>query len=202
MISWRKLAIGLSMDPWRFDPAAASTAANAVVRAGPAALSVLSEWVYQASDLEEAMAAVIAARIAVAPVPVYGRADTFQPNAPHLLHHPFVLSDDLPFLPASAFEGGGAIPDPATQIEACFRHGTLIQLLEPGEPTRAALALIASKMWDSLIFPDARQRASRIVRWQAVRAMGRAELLSGLQPSLAEDDQFERWWQSLQLPGF
>jgi len=201
MTSWRKLAVGLCMDPWRFDPAAASAAANEVVRAGATALSKLSEWVNQSANLEEEMAAVIAARIAVAPVPVYGRADTLRPDAPPLPHHPFVMSSDLPFLPVTAFETGGAVLAPADEIEACFRYGTLQQRLAPGEPMGAALALITSKTWDALILPEARPRASRMVRWQAVRATGRAELLAGIEPSLAEDDHFERWWRSLRLPG-
>jgi hypothetical protein len=199
-MSWPEPAAGLVMDPWRFDPAAASAAANSIIRAGPAAPALLRQWVGQAGDIEQAMAAVIATRIAVAPVPVYGRADTFRPDAPHLPHHPFVLSGDLPFLPASAFEAGGASLAPADLIEACLQHGVLLQsLLEPGDPIGAVLALIASERWDALILPDSRRRASRLVRWQAMRAIGRADLLAGCEPAVAGDDQFEEWWQSSAL---
>jgi hypothetical protein len=197
MISWRKLAVGLVMDPWRFDPAAASAAANRIIHAGPDALAVLRQWVRQAVGLEEAMAAVIAARIAVAPVPVYGRADTFRPEAPPLPHHPFVVSSDVPFLPAEAIEAGGAMIAPADLIETCFRHGVLRPSpLDPADPIRAVLALIASKAWDDLILPDRRPRASRMVRLQAVRAMGRPDLLPRFEPSIAEDEPFEEWWQT------
>src|SRR5262245_54026108 len=184
-MSWRDLAPGLLLDPWRFDPAAASAAASALVRAGPRALSVVREWVGQAADLEQAMAAAVATRIAVAPVPVYGRADTYRPDAPALPHHPFVLSDDLPFLPAGALEAGGASLAPADFIEACFQQGVLRRSsLAPGDPTDAALALLASEDWSALILPDARPRASRMVRWQAVRAAGRADVLADCEPVL------------------
>ncbi|HEX8489385.1 MAG TPA: hypothetical protein VF626_00070 [Chthoniobacterales bacterium] len=199
-MSWRELAVGCVMEPWRFDPAAASAAANQVIRAGANALAFLRTWVSQAADGEEAMAAVIATRIAVAPVPVYARADTFRPDAPHLPHHPFVLSLDLPFLPTATSESGGAMLAPADFIEACFHHGVLREsLLEPEDPFRAVLALIASESWDALILPDARQRASRMVRWQAVRAMGRIDLLARCEPSTAEDQQFEEWWHTVGL---
>jgi hypothetical protein len=199
-MSGRDRVAGLVMDPWRFDPAAASAAANSIVRAGPGALALLRAWVGQAADAEEAMAAVVATRIAVAPVPIYGRADTYRPDAPRLPHYPFVLSADLPFLPVSAFEAGGANLPPADLIEACFQGGELRQSpLEPGDPTAAALALLASERWAALILPEARQRAARMVRWQAVRAIGRTDLLAGCQPTLAEDDQFERWWRKAAL---
>jgi hypothetical protein len=190
-------AVGLVMDPWRFDPAAAGAAANRVILAGSDALTVLRQWVNQAAGFQEATAAVIAARIAIAPIPVYGRPDTFRQDAPPLPHHPFVLSSDVPFLPAGGVETGGALPAPADFIETCFRHGVLRQLpLVPANPILAALALIASETWDALIVTEMKPRASRMVRLQAVRALGRAELLSGFEPSMAEDERFEEWWQT------
>lgn len=200
-MSSRELAVGLVMDPWRFDPAAAVVAANRVIQAGPDAQAFLREWVREATDLKEAMAAVIAGRIAIAPVPVLGRADTFRPDAPSLPHHPFVLSCDVPFLPASGFEAGGATLAPADLIDVCFRHGLLRDSpLEPADPIRAVLDLVASKTWDALILPDARQRASRMVRCQAARAKGRTDLPARIEPSLADDDQFDQWWQTSVLP--
>ena len=196
MMSWPKPAVGLVMDPWRFNPAAASVAANRVICAGPNAPAVLRQWVSRAADLEEAMAAVIAARIAVAPVPIYGRVGTFRPDAPPLPHHPFVMSRDVPFLPADAIEAGGAMMAPADLIETCFRHGVLRQSpLAPENPIRAVLALIASEAWDALILPDRKPPVSRMVRLQAVRALGRTDLLPGFEPSIAEGEQFEEWWQ-------
>jgi hypothetical protein len=189
------------MNPWRFNPATGSAAANRIIRSGGGALSALSEWVDQAADLQEAMAAVIAARIAVAPLPAYGGADTFRSDAPPLPHHPFVMSLDLPFLPAATFEAGGAMLAPADQIEACFQHGVLRQTpLEPGDPIQAVLALLASEQWNALILPDASRRASRMVRWQAVRATCRTDLLARCDPEAADDDQFERWWQDCIRP--
>ncbi len=200
-MTWRDLAPGLVLDPWRFDPAAASAAANRIIRAGPGALALLREWISQAAGFGEAMAAVIATRIAVAPVPVFGRADTFRPDAPQLPHHPFILSGDLPFLPAGASEAGGTNLTPAAHIEACFQQGVLRRLpLEPEDSLQAVLALIASEHWDALILPDARGRASRMVRWQAVRAAGRTDLLGRCDPSTADDHQFEEWWQTCVRP--
>jgi hypothetical protein len=107
----------------------------------------------------------------------------------------------VPFLPASGFEAGGATLAPADLIDACFRLGRLRgSLLEPADPIHAVLDLIASKTWDALILPDARRRASRMVRYQAVRAKGRMDLPPGLEPLLADDDRFEEWWQSSVLP--
>lgn len=194
MTSWPKSDGGLVMDPWRFNPAAAMVAANRVIRAGPHAPQDLRQWVGRAVDLEEAMTAVIATRIAVAPIPIYGRVGAFRPGAPPLPHHPFVLSGDVPFLPADPIEAGGAMMAPPDFIETCFRHGVLRQSpLIPEDPIHAAIALIASPEWDALILPEMNSTASRMVRLQAVRAKGRAP---GFEPSTAEDDQFEEWWQN------
>jgi hypothetical protein len=145
------------------------------------------------------MAAVIAGRT-VAPSRSR-QADTYRPDAPSLPHHPFVLSCDVPFLPVAAFEAGGATLAPADLIDACFRHGRLRDsLLEPADPIHAALDLIASKTWDALILPDARRRASRMVRYQAVRAKGRTDLPARIESSLADDDQFDQWWRTSVLP--
>lgn len=195
-MSSRDLAVGIVMDPWRFDPASAAAAANLVIRSGDAAADTLLDWIDQAADFQQAMAAVIAARIAIAPVPAYASADTFRPDAPSLPHHPFVMSLDLPFLPVGAFEVGGAMLAPADQVKACLRHGVLRHApLEPGDPINAALALLASGQWDALILPEVRLRASRMVRWQAVRATQRTDLLDRIEPVAAEDDQFEAWWK-------
>jgi hypothetical protein len=159
---------------------------------------LLQGQISKATDREQAMAAVIAARIAVEPVPVMGRADTFRPDAPNLPHHPFVLSGDLPFLPVAAFEGGGASIAPADQVEACFRLGVLrTSVLKPADPIHAALDLIDSQVWDSLILSSARGNTSRMVRWQAALAKGRKHVLTLLEPSTADDDQFEDWWQTV-----
>lgn len=189
---------GLVLDPWRFDPVEGALAANEVIRAGSGALSLLQERISEATDLEEAVAAVIAARIAVAPTPVFGRADTFRPDGSVLPHHPFVLSRDLPFLPVGAFEGGGASVAPATQVELCFRDGSIqTSPFNPGDPIRAAVDLIDSPTWRDLILPSARGIASRMVRWQAARGKRRADPLTRLEPSTADDDEFERWWQTI-----
>jgi len=185
------------MDAWRFDPAAVVAAVNLVVRAGPQAKPFLRERITEAANLEEAMSATIAARIALAPVPVHGIADTFRPDAPALPHHPFVLSQDLPFLPTSALEAGGAAFSPADLVEACFRQGKLRPTpLEPGPSVEAALSLLASEAWAALIAPEAMPRASRMVRWQAVRATGRTDLLAGFEPAIATASRFEEWWDT------
>ncbi len=194
MMSPPNPAAGLVMDPWRFDPAAAIVAANRVIRAGPGALGLLRQWIRQASGIEEATAAVIAARIAVAPVPVYGRPNTFRPDAPPLPHHPFVVYCDVPFLPADVTEAGGAMMAPADFIEACFRQGTLRQSpLIPEDPIHAAIALVGSQEWASLILPEMVSPASRMVRLQAARAKGHTP---PFEPSIAGDDQFEQWWKA------
>jgi hypothetical protein len=186
-------AVGLVMDPWRFDPAAAITAANRVIRAGPDAPGLLRQWVNQAARIEEAMAVVIATCIAVAPVPVYGRPSIFRPDGPLLPHHPFVVCGDVPFLPSDALEVGGAMMAPADFIEACFRHGALLKSpLVPQDPVHAAIALISSQEWIGLIVPDMATRASWMVRLQAARAKGCAPDFA---PPTAEDDQLKRWWE-------
>jgi hypothetical protein len=186
-------AVGLVMDPWRFDPAAAIVSANRVIRAGPDAPRLLRQWVSQAPGIEEAMAAVIATCIAVAPVPVHGRPSNFRSDAPPLAHHPFVLCGDVPFLPADALSAGGAMMAPADYIEACFRHGALLKSpLIPEDPFHAATALLSSKEWVALIVPEMNTPASRMVRLQAARAKGRAP---DFEPSTAKDDQFEEWWE-------
>jgi hypothetical protein len=184
------------MDPWRFDPTAASVAVNRVIRAGPHALALLLEWVHEADDSEEAIGAVIATRIAVAPVPVFGRSASFLSGAPPLPHHPFVMSNDVPFLPEDALEAGGAMIAPAEFVEMCFRQGVLRQsLLVAANPIPAVLDLLASDVWDALIAPERKARSSRMVRFQAVRATGRTELLPTFEPSITEDEQFEHWWR-------
>lgn len=187
------VSVGLIMDPWRFDPSAAIVAANRVIRAGPDAPDFLRRWVRQASGIEEAMPAVIAARIAIAPVPVWGRAATFRPDAPPLLHHPFVLWGDVPFLPADALEAGGAMMAPADFIEACLRHGELLTSpLVPQDPIDAAAALLSSQEWAALILPEMAAQASRMVRVQAARAKG---LAPDFDPVTAAEDQFAAWWE-------
>ena len=190
-------AAGLVMDPWRFDPAAAIIAANRVIRAGPDAPGLLQQWINQAADIEEAVAAVIATRIAVAPIPVFGRARIFQPDAPLLPHHPFVVYDDVPFLPVDALEVGGAMMAPADFIATCFRQGVLLKSpLVPEDPIQAATALLSSQEWLALIVPEMTMQASRMVRVQAARAKGRTP---NFEPSSAENNQFEEWWeQSIQ----
>jgi hypothetical protein len=110
---------------------------------------------------------------------------------------PFVLSSDIPFLPAGTLEAGGAMPAPADFIEICFRHRVLSRSpLAPANPIAAVLALIASELWDALILPQMQPRASRMVRLQAVRALGRTVSPPGFDPSFAEDERFEEWWQT------
>jgi len=193
------------MDPWRFDPASAAAAANLAIGSGDAAAGTLLDWIEQAADFQEAMEAVIAARIAVAPVPAYASADTFRSDAPPLPHHPFVMSLDLPFLPVGGFEVGGAMLAPADQVKAYFQHGALSKTpLEPGDPIQAVLALLASGQWNALILPGERARASRMVRWQALRATRRTDLFARVDPSAADDDQFEEWWleATARRPGY
>ena len=155
-------AVGLVMDPWRFDPAATVKAANRVIRAGPGAPALLREWASQAPRLEDAMAAVIVTLIAVEPVPIYGRIGFFRSDAPSLPHHPFVLWGDVPFLPIDAMEVGAAMMAPADFIETCFRQGALLKApLVPQDPFHAAFALLSSQEWIQLIVPQALTLASR-----------------------------------------
>lgn len=193
MITPANPAVGLVMDPWRFDPAAAIVAANRVIRAGSDAPGLLRQWVSQAASTEEAMATVIATCIAVAPIPVFGRASTFRPDALPLPHHPFVVWGDVPFLPVDALEVGGAMMAPADFIEACFRHGALLKSpLVPEDPFQAAIALLSSQEWLALIVPELTTQASRMVRVQAARAKGHTP---SFEPATAESDQFEEWWE-------
>lgn len=188
------LAHGLVMDAWRFDPAAAIIMANRVIGAGNRAQALLRQWISEAANSAEAIAAVIAASIALAPVPVYGHPSNFRPDALPLPHHPFILSGDVPFLPAGAIEAGGAMLSPADFIEACFRHGTLRpSLLAPEDPIQAVIALIASPAWNALILPELSPMASRMVRLQAIRAAGGAP---SFETATADDRQFEEWWQN------
>jgi len=186
-------AAGLVMDPWRFDPGAAVAAANRVIQAGHDAPGLVGRWVSEAARLEAAMAAVMATRIAVMPVPAYGRASNFRADAPLLPHHPFVVCGDVPFLPAESLEVGGAMMAPADQIKACFRHGVLRKSpLAPEDPVRAVFALLSSEEWFATIMPEMAARASWMVRLQAARATGRAP---DFEPSTAEDDRLEEWWE-------
>lgn len=190
-------SVGLVLDPWRFDPAAAVRAANEIIRAGTGAQALLKEWISQARDPEEALAAALATRLAVSPVPPFGVADTFRPDAPRLPHHPFIVSGDLPFLPVGGFEAAGAALAPADTIDACFRTGVVrSSQLQPENPIRAVTALLASDTWEATILREATRRASNMVRWQAVRALGRADLLALPDPSTADDAVFDAWWQT------
>lgn len=196
-MAWRGHSVGLVLHPWRFDPAAAVRAANDVIQCGPDAQALLHGWVGEARNPEQAMAAVIAARLAVTPVPPLGAADTFRPDAPPLPHHPFLLSGDLPFLPVGAFEAAGASLAPGEAIDACFRTGVLrSSRFQPAHPIRAATALLACETWDRTILQEAKRRASAMVRWQAVRALGWADLLAQLDPRTADDAAFDAWWQA------
>ena len=199
VMSGRNPTNGLVMDPWRFDPAAASAAANRVIGAGSDASAILRQWVSQAADFEEEVAPTIAARLALESVPVYGGVTTYRSDAPTLPHHPFVLSGDVPFLPAEPAEAGGAMIAPSDFIEMCLRQGVLrSSLLTSENPILAALALLASGIWDALIIADMKPRASRMVRLQSVRATGRTRLLPDFDPSIVEDKPFEEWWQTCQ----
>jgi hypothetical protein len=201
-MAWREQSAGLLLDPWRFDPCAAARAANQVIRAGGRAQALLHEWVAQSRDALEATAAVIAARLAVTPVPWLAGADTYRRDAPRLPHHPFIVSDDLPFLPVGAFEGGGAGLAPDDAIDACFSTGALLGVpFEPADPMRAASDLLRSGAGNATILEQAKPRASNIVRWQAVRALGRHDLLVGLDPATADDAEFDAWWQSCAARG-
>jgi hypothetical protein len=201
-MAWRERSAGLVLDPWRFDPAAAVRAANDLILAASGAQALLRDWIGQARSPGEAMAAVIAARLALTPVPPLGRADNFRPDAPALPHHPFIVSCDLPFLPVGAFEAAGAGLAPDAAIDACFRTGLLRDSpFEPGDPLRAATDLLSSTTWDATILQDAKRRASNMVRWQAVRALGRADLLARLDPRAADDAAFDAWWHSCVAQG-
>lgn len=188
---------GLLLDPWRFDPAAAARAANDVLRAGEGAQALLQGWAAQAQGPQQAVAALLAARLALTPVPPLAAADAFRPDAPVLPHAPFIVCAGLPFLPAGEFEGAGAGMAPIDAIAALFRSGRLRSAAydDTADPMAAATELLQSARWQATILEHARPQASQRVRWQAVRALGRAELLAGLDPASADPAAFEAWWQ-------
>jgi hypothetical protein len=196
-MGWQERSAGLLLDPWRFDPAAAARAANDVLRAGAGAQALLQRWVGESRAAHEAMAAVLVARLVLHPVPPLGAADSFRPDAPPLPHHPFIVSDGLPFLPVGEFEAGGAGLAPIDAIAAVFGRGRLrtAPYDDSADPIRAVTDLLRSERWQATIVEHARPQASQRVRWQAVRALGRADLLAGLEPATADAAAFEAWWQ-------
>jgi hypothetical protein len=103
----------------------------------------------------------------------------------------------LPFLPAGEFEAGGASMAPIDAIAAFFGSGRLRSTPydDSADPIRAVTELLRSELWQATILEHARPQASQRVRWQAVRALGRAELLAGLDPASADPAAFEAWWQ-------
>jgi hypothetical protein len=191
-MSWRDAVPGLVLDPWRFDPGAATEAVALAVGGGP---SLVQAWADEASGPEEAVAATIVVRLVVEPVPVRGQADTFRPEGPPVPHHPFVFSRDVAFLPARVLSVGGAVLGPADFVRSCLEHGAFrTKPLAPADPREAVDELLASSFWSDLIDPSALGRATTMVRWQAARALGHPELLEGIDPATASPGELEHWW--------
>lgn len=185
---------GPALDPngYTFDPAALARAVNALVALDhAAALRQLRDEEASGTPAERIL---LTARVAFDPPPGGGPLPRLDLGAPDIEpgpadagfdRFPMALAGDLPFLLVGGYILGGEVAA-SPYLAWCQANATLRAPLRPvADPLAAVDQLLASDAWRGLGAPASH---GTMLRAQALRAVGDADLVEGELLAAARDD--------------